>query len=117
VLDGTAGATVQRKLAANLDLLVAGPHTYAALGLVLLATWCVLRPPAVLHATFGAVAGARPAAVAVTVLAWLGFATNDSGVAVPLLVALVAAPAMLALGRAERPAPAHASAGAEPCGP
>jgi len=119
VLDGTAGATLHRKLAANLDLLVAGPHTYAALGLVLLATWCVLRPPAVVQATFAAVPGARPAAVAVTVLAWLGFATNDSGIAVPLLVALVAAPAMLALGRTHRPAPApaHASAGAEPRGP
>jgi hypothetical protein len=117
VLDGTAGATLRRKLAANLDLLVAGPHTYAALGLVLLATWCVLRPPAALAATFAAVPGSRPAAVAVTVLAWLGFATNDSGVAVPLLVALLAAPAVLALG-ALRPAPApHASAGAEPCGP
>jgi hypothetical protein len=113
VLDGTAGATLERKLAANLDLLVAGPHTYAALGLVLLVTWCVVRPPSALAATFAAVPGARPAAVAVAVLGWLGFATNDSGVAVPLLVALVAVPAVLSL----RPLAAHASVGAEPSGP
>jgi hypothetical protein len=105
VLDGTAGATLERKVAANLDLLVAGPHTYAALGLVLVVTWCVVRPPAALAATFAALPGARPAAVAVAVLGWLGFATNDSGVAVPLLVALVAVPAVLALGRTLRSAP------------
>jgi hypothetical protein len=114
VLDGTAGATLHRKLAANLDLLVAGPHTYAALGLVFIVTWCVIRPPAALAATFAAVPGARPAAITVAVLAWLGFATNDSGVAVPLLVALVAVPAVLALRRTLEP---HASAGAERCGP
>ena len=101
VFDGTAGATLERKLAANLDLLVAGPHTWVALALVLVVTWFVVRPPAGLAQTFAAVPGLRPAVVAVAVLGWIGFATNDSGVAVPLLVALVAVPAVLAA----RPAP------------
>jgi hypothetical protein len=104
VLDGTGGATLERKLAANLDLLVAGPHTWAALALVLVVTWCVARPPARIAEMLAALPGLRPAVVAVAVLGWLGFATNDSGVAVPLLAALVAVPAVLA-ARTVRAAP------------
>ncbi|GIJ52358.1 hypothetical protein Val02_92440 [Virgisporangium aliadipatigenens] len=85
VLDGSAGSTVERKLRANLDLLTAGPHTVAALALVLALTWWAVRT-----------ARLREAALGTAVLGWIGFATNDSGVAVPLVVALVAVPALLA---------------------
>jgi hypothetical protein len=111
VIDGTAGTTIRRKLLANVDLLLAGPHTIAALALVLLLTWWVYRPPATLRAAYTATPGLRAAVTVVTVLGWLGFATNDSGVAVPLVVALVAVPAVLAVRCAAtvRPPPNRAA--------
>jgi hypothetical protein len=98
LLDGTAGATVLRKLSANLDLLLAGPHTLAALALgVLLSVWVVSRPPA-LTGAYTRVPALRPAALSVVALVWIAFATNDSGVAIPLVAALVAVPVGVAAG-------------------
>lgn len=97
VVDGTAGSTLERKLLTNLDLLLAGPHTLAGLAAVVALVVTVLRPPVVLRRAYGAVPALRAGLVGVVVLGLVGAATNDSGVAVPVLAASVAVPLVLAL--------------------
>jgi hypothetical protein len=97
LLDGSAGATVVRKLYANVDLLLAGPHTVVALVLAAFASAWVLGGPRVLSAAYAREPALRPAALSVVALAWIAFATNDSGVAIPLVAALVAVPVVAAV--------------------
>ncbi|SHN47859.1 hypothetical protein [Cryptosporangium aurantiacum] len=96
VLDGDGLATVDRKIRANLDLLFAGPHTIAAAILLVIAGVAVFRPPAGLRAAYRAHPGLRTGLQVVVVLGLLGFAVNDSGIAVPVNAALVALPAAVA---------------------
>ena len=110
VLDGTAGESIERKLLANVNLLFAGPHTLAALALVVALTAVVFRPPKSLWVAYAEVPSLRNGLVAVVALAWLGFATNDSGVAIPVVAMLVAVPAALAVCARVAASPACRSA-------
>jgi hypothetical protein len=92
LLDGTAFETIRRKALASWELLFIGPHTLAALVLTVGLVAVVLRPPPRLRPL-------RPLLQATLVLALVGFATNDSGVAIPMVVALVMVPAVLVLSR------------------
>ncbi|TQS39884.1 hypothetical protein [Cryptosporangium phraense] len=103
VLDGEGLATVDRKVRANLDLLFAGPHTITAAVLLVIAAVGVFRPPAGLRAAYVAHPGLRTGLRVVVVLGLVGFAVNDSGIAIPLNAALVALPAAVAAWL--RPAP------------
>ncbi|MFI5955898.1 hypothetical protein [Cryptosporangium sp. NPDC051539] len=103
VLDGDGLATVDRKVRANLDLLFAGPHTITAAVLLVIAAAGVFRPPAGLRAAYVAHPGLRTGLRVVVVLGLVGFAVNDSGIAIPLNAALVALPAAVAAWL--RPAP------------
>jgi hypothetical protein len=96
VVDGTAWATIERKLLTSWELLFTGPHTLAALVLTLLLVVVVFRSP-VLDRACAADPVLRPMLRTTVALALIGFATNDSGVAIPAVVALVAVPATLAL--------------------
>jgi hypothetical protein len=96
VVDGQGIGVVRRKLLTNLDLLLAGPHTIAALvGSVVLAV-VVLRPPRSLASAYAAIPALRPALVSVLVLGAVGAVTNDSSVAIPAVAGAVALPAVLA---------------------
>jgi len=97
VADGSAGGTVERKLLTNLDLLLAGPHTVGGLLAVVALVVVVLRPPAALREAYEAVPSLRPGLVGVVVLGLVGAATNDSGVAVPVVAGSVALPLALAV--------------------
>ncbi|MCW2505477.1 MAG: hypothetical protein JWO79_3761 [Actinomycetia bacterium] len=97
VLDGTAGATVYRKLLTSIDLLLHGWYTLAALPAVVILAVLVFRPPAALRQAYADVPALRLALVSVVVMSAIGFATNDSGVAVPVVAALVAVPMTFAL--------------------
>ncbi|GIJ73593.1 hypothetical protein Voc01_085100 [Virgisporangium ochraceum] len=99
--DGSAAATVLRKLDANLDLLFSGPHTIAALVLTVAVSVWLVRAPAAFYAH---APWLRPALLSAVAMAWIAFATNDSGVAIPLVAMLVAAPTVLAVHTLNRPA-------------
>jgi hypothetical protein len=88
---------VRRKLLTNLDLLLAGPHTIAALLGTVVLTLAVLRPPAVLARAYAEIPPLRPGLLGAVTLGLVGAATNDSGVAIPALVGAVVLPATLAV--------------------
>jgi hypothetical protein len=96
VVDGTAWATIERKLLTSWELLFIGPHTQAALALTVVLVVVVFRSP-VLERACAADPVLRPMLRTTVALALIGFATNDSGVAIPAVVALVAVPATLVL--------------------
>jgi hypothetical protein len=97
IVDGGAADTVLRKLRTSLDLLLAGPHTLAALVGSVLGAVAVFRPPTALRRAYRDHPALRPGLVATVVLCAVGFATNDSSVAVPAVAALVTLPATLAI--------------------
>ena len=101
--DGSATATVLRKLDANLDLLFSGPHTIAALVVTGAVSVWLLRAPAPLAALYAREPWLRPALVSAVAMAWIAFATNDSGVAIPLVVMLVAGPTVMAVHTLNQP--------------
>jgi hypothetical protein len=112
VLDGSAGSTVYRKLLTSIDLLFNGPHTILAMALAVWLAVLVFRPPATLAEAYAEVRPMRVALIAVVVLSAIGFATNDSSVAVPVVAGMVALPAAFALCAAAvagRPVPASAA--------
>lgn len=97
VLDGSAGSTVYRKLLTGLDLLFIGPHTVLAMALVVWLAVLVFRPPPTLREAYATVGSLRVALISVVVLSAIGFATNDSSVAIPVVAGMVAVPAALAI--------------------
>jgi hypothetical protein len=97
IMDGTAAGAVERKLLTNMDLLVIGPHTMLAAVLVLVGAVLLLRPPAALRRVYRTWPVIRVGALTVLVLAGLGFATNDSGIAIPTVMSLVVLPTVVAL--------------------
>jgi hypothetical protein len=97
LLDGSAWSAIRRKLLANAEVLLLGPHTVLALVLVILLIVAIFRPPPVLATAYEASPPLRPALVAIAVLSIAGFATNDSGIIVPSVVMTVAGPLALAI--------------------
>jgi hypothetical protein len=95
--DGTASTVIGRKLEANLTLLVNSPLTLLVLGAVLLFGLVLLRPVGGLRRVFALYPGVRAGFAGTTVAAVLGFALNDSGIAVPAFAAAVAVPLAIAV--------------------
>jgi hypothetical protein len=117
VRDGTASTVVGRKAEANLTLLVNSPLTLLTVGALLLLGMVLLRPIGGLRRVFALYPGVRGGFAGTTVAALLGFALNDSGIAVPAFAAAVAVPLAIAVAmrvaahgqpgeRARRPAAA-----------
>ncbi|HET6954380.1 MAG TPA: hypothetical protein VFI47_28705, partial [Acidimicrobiales bacterium] len=100
-LEGGALGTIRRKAEASLDLLVMGPHTVAAAVATVLLALVIVRPPALLRAAYAVHPCLRPMHLATLVLAGVGLAVNDSIVAVPMVVVLVAGPLTLVLCASE----------------
>jgi hypothetical protein len=88
---------VERKLLANVELLGMGPHAVAAVVLAGALVLVVLRRPPLLRRAVQQHPALGPLLVSTVVLALVGFATNDSGIAIPVVVALTTGPATLAL--------------------
>lgn len=92
--DGPGGLAVvfQRKAMANVSILTSSVWTYVipvALAFLAFLTW---RPQGFLRVLMGQVPGLRAALVATLVAGSLGFALNDSGVAVPAMMLAVVLP-------------------------
>lgn len=92
LLDGTAWSAIRRKLLANAEVLFMGPHTVVALLLTVVLVVAIFRPPSMLRQGYTAVPALRAALIVTAVVAVLGFATNDSGVIIPTVMMLIAAP-------------------------
>lgn len=97
VLDGDAGTVLERKAAANLGLLTSSVLTLLVPLLVVFVAQVVLRPRGPMAASFRQAPAWRHGLVAVLVLSLVGFAVNDSGVAVPALALCVAVPAAISV--------------------
>lgn len=103
VIDGDGLSTVDRKIRANFSLLFGSLGSIVAALLLIAVAVAVFRPPAALRDVYAAQPGLRTGLRVVVVLGVLGFAVNDSGVAIPMNAALVALPA--AVAACLRPAP------------
>lgn len=103
--DGSAMTVIERKGMANLGLLVSSPLTLLVVGAVLLLAFVLLRPAGGLRRVFALYPGVRAGFEGVAVAALVGFAVNDSGIAVPAFAATLAVP--LAIAVALRVAAAH----------
>ncbi len=97
VLDGDAATVLQRKAAANLGLLTSSVLTLLVPLLVLFVAQVVLRPRGPAREAFLQAPVWRSGLVAVLVMSLVGFAVNDSGVAVPSLALCVAVPAAVSV--------------------
>jgi hypothetical protein len=107
--DGSAMTVIERKAGANLSLLVNSPLTLMAIGALILLAFVLLRPVGGMRRVFALYPGVRAAFAGVAVAAAVGFAVNDSGIAVPAFAAALAVP--LAIAVALRVAAAHAPPG------
>ncbi|MGH3429348.1 MAG: hypothetical protein ACRDQZ_17580, partial [Mycobacteriales bacterium] len=97
LLDGSAWSAIRRKILANIEVLLMGPHTVLALVLVVVLIVAIFRPPPTLAAAYEMSPQLRSALVAIAVLSGVGFATNDSGIIVPSVVMTVAGPLTMAI--------------------
>ena len=111
VIDGDGLSTVDRKIRANFSLLFGSLGSVVAALLLIAVAVAVFRPPAALRNVYAAQPGLRTGLRVVVVLGVLGFAVNDSGVAIPMNAALVALPAAVAACLRPDP-PARAARGA-----
>lgn len=107
VLDGGALTVIERKASANLGLLTHSVLTLLVPLLVLFVAQVVLRPRGPVAEAFRRAPEWRAGLIATLVMSLVGFAVNDSGVAVPALALTIAVPAAIAVAvRASEPAPA-----------
>ncbi len=97
IIDGSAFTMIHRKISANLDTLFLGPQTIAGFALVVLLIVVIFRPTRILRNAYDEMPVLRVALVGTAVAAILGFATNDSGIIIPLVMALLTGPVTLAL--------------------
>jgi hypothetical protein len=104
-LDGAAWPVIERKADSMLTSAGSVWLTLPATAVLLLLMALPLRRDGVLGPAFRQVPALRTALLAVLVTTVLGFAVNDSGIAVPALTALLAVPLTLATALAARPEP------------
>ncbi|WP_157930433.1 hypothetical protein [Glycomyces xiaoerkulensis] len=101
VLDGEAGAVLLRKAFAAIGT-IGGPLTYLVLAAAIAAAW-IWRTRAPVRAT-----GTAAAATGLLAVATVGFAVNDSGIAVPAFTVSIGF-GLLAVAVGPRPEPAEAA--------
>ncbi|EXG81397.1 hypothetical protein [Cryptosporangium arvum] len=97
LLDGEAGTVIQRKAEANVTLLLTSQLTILVVAVAIFVTFVLLVPTARLRRVLGLYPAVRAGLTGLAVAAVLGFALNDSGVAVPAFAAMVAVPLAIAL--------------------
>jgi heme A synthase len=87
---GSATLILRRKAAENLSTLGHSLLLFCLIALVVLAVYLWWVKPRSLRTLFARVSTARVTAIALGVVAVLGFALNDSGVTIPSMMAAVA---------------------------
>ncbi|TQS39883.1 hypothetical protein [Cryptosporangium phraense] len=97
LFDGSAGTVIQRKAEANVTLLLTSQLTILVVAVAVFVLFVLLVPTARLRRVLGLYPAVRSGLVGLLVAAVLGFALNDSGVAVPAFSAMVAVPLAIAL--------------------
>lgn len=90
--DGTATTVLRRKAEANFSLLIDSQLTFLVIAALLFVPLVLLRTSGGLRRVFGVFPCVRAGAFATVVMAGIGFAVNDSGIAVPAFVVALAVP-------------------------
>ncbi|AKT50631.1 hypothetical protein ADJ73_03685 [Arsenicicoccus sp. oral taxon 190] len=105
-LDGGATDVVLRKAQQNLDMLLTAPLAFLVPVALVAAAWAVARPDSwlgrPLRPAYERVPLLRAGLAAVLVMWLIGFATNDSGVAIPAVGGMLVVPLLVALVLHER---------------
>lgn len=96
MLDGTAGTIVQRKAEANVNLLVSSQLTILVIAVVLFVPLILLPRSAGLRRVFGLFPCVKAGAIGILIAALVGFAVNDSGIAIPAFMSAVVIPLAIA---------------------
>jgi hypothetical protein len=86
LVDGDAGVTVRRKVEANLSILTSSVWTWLVPVCLAFLTFLLLRRTGYLHRLQRRVPGVRACLLGALVVGVLGFALNDSGVAIPAMM-------------------------------
>ncbi len=86
LVDGDAGIVVQRKLQANVSILTSSVWTWLVPACLAFVAFLALRRTGFLHRLQRRVPGVRAGLLGSLVVGVLGFALNDSGVAVPAMM-------------------------------
>jgi hypothetical protein len=89
---GGAGTVIQRKLESNIAILTSSVWTWIIPFAVLFLAFIVWRRPGLLRALEERIPGLRACLIGALVVGGLGFAVNDSGVAVPAMMLGVVLP-------------------------
>jgi hypothetical protein len=86
VVDGDAGIVLERKLQSNLSILTSSVWTWLVPACLAFLAFLALRRTGYLHRLQRRVPGVRACLLGALVVGTLGFALNDSGVAVPAMM-------------------------------
>ena len=86
IADGDAGIVVERKLQSNLSILTSSVWTWLVPACLAFVAFLALRRTGYLHRLQRRVPGVRACLLGALVVGTLGFALNDSGVAVPAMM-------------------------------
>jgi len=86
LVNGDAGVTVRRKIEANLSILTSSVWTWLVPVCLAFLTFLLLRRTGYLHRLQRRVPGVRACLLGALVVGMLGFALNDSGVAIPAMM-------------------------------
>jgi hypothetical protein len=86
LVNGDAGVTVRRKVEANLSILTSSVWTWLVPVCLAFVTFLLLRRTGYLHRLQQRVPGVRACLLGALVVGILGFALNDSGVAIPAMM-------------------------------
>jgi hypothetical protein len=95
VFDGEAGVVVRRKLEANWHVLTSSIFTLVVPALVLGFAFLVTRRRGLVAQAQAGAPGLRPCLLGAVVAGTLGFAVNDSGVAIPAMMIAMVVPWLL----------------------
>jgi hypothetical protein len=86
VVDGDAGIVLERKLRSNVSILTSSVWTWLVPACLAFLAFLALRRTGYLHRLQRRVPGVRACLLGALVVGTLGFALNDSGVAVPAMM-------------------------------
>jgi hypothetical protein len=90
--EGTAGVVIRRKAEANLSLLVDSQLTILVLVVLVFVPLVLMHGTGGMRRVFGLYPSVRAGMIATVIAAVIGFAVNDSGIAVPAFAAALAVP-------------------------
>ncbi|MDQ1658038.1 MAG: hypothetical protein QOD41_3121, partial [Cryptosporangiaceae bacterium] len=104
---GTAGVVIRRKAEANLNLLINSQLTILVLAVLVFVPLVLMHSTGGMRRVFGLYPCVRAGLLATAVAAAIGFAVNDSGVALPAFAVALAVPLAVATTLRVRAGAAH----------